>query len=170
MKTERSFSTARSAGLYEGTLLEAIHLLKYRGRTSLVRPLASILAGTIDCTGYDIITPVPLHRRRLQERGFNQSLLLARCLAKESHLSLDYVNLRRIRATAPQTGLRGRERTSNVKRAFSVKNSVPFAGKRVLLVDDVYTTGATVTECSQALKAAGAREVGVLTLARVADM
>ena len=170
MKRERSFSIARSAGLYEGTLLEAIHLLKYRGRVPLARPLASILAVTVDCADYDIITPVPLHRRRLQERGFNQSLLLARYLAKESRLSLDYVNLRRTRATAPQTGLQGRERKSNVKRAFSVKKSMAFAGKRVLLVDDVYTTGATVTECSRVLKAAGAREVGVLTLARVADM
>jgi len=170
MKSERSFSIARSAGLYEGTLLEAIHLLKYRGRTPLARPLASILAVTVDCAGYDIITPVPLHRKRLQERGFNQSLLLARYLAKVARLSLDYVNLRRIRATAPQTGLQGRERRGNVKGAFSVKNSAPFTGKRVLLVDDVYTTGATVTECSGVLKAAGAREVGVLTLARVADM
>ncbi|MFQ5329777.1 MAG: double zinc ribbon domain-containing protein [Thermodesulfobacteriota bacterium] len=83
-KKKRHFSLARSVGTYEGTLLDAIHLLKYRGKSALARPLASLLADIIDGESYDIITPVPLHRKRLQERGFNQSLLLARGVAVNS--------------------------------------------------------------------------------------
>ncbi|MCP3676228.1 MAG: ComF family protein, partial [Deltaproteobacteria bacterium] len=170
MKHKRRFSLARSAGTYEGTLLDAIHLLKYRGKTALAHPLASLLTDTIDGQEYDIITPVPLHRKRLQERGFNQSLLLARGVAKRYRIPIDYPNLRRVRATAPQINLSGNERKANVRGAFEVRKGAPFSKKRVLLIDDVYTTGATVSECSKALKKAGANEVGVLTLARVVNL
>ncbi len=170
MKHKRRFSLARSAGTYEGTLLDAIHLLKYRGKTALAHPLASLLTDTIDGQEYDIITPVPLHRKRLQERGFNQSLLLARSVAKKHKIPIDYLSLRRVRATTPQINLSGNERKANVRGAFEVRKGVPFSKKRVLLIDDVYTTGATVSECSKALKKAGANEVGVLTLARVVNL
>ncbi len=170
MKKKRAFSLARSAGAYEGKLLDAIHLLKYRGKTALARPLASFLTNAIDCGSYDIVIPVPLHRKRLQVRGFNQSLLLARIVAKKHRIPIDYLNLRRVRATAPQINLSGNERKANVRGAFEVRKGAPFSKKMVLLIDDVYTTGATVSECSKALKRAGAREVGVLTLARVVNL
>ncbi|MFQ5586871.1 MAG: double zinc ribbon domain-containing protein [Thermodesulfobacteriota bacterium] len=170
MKHRKAFSVARSAGTYEGKLLEAIHLLKYKGKTAIARPLGALLAHVIDGRSYDIITPVPLHRKRLRERGFNQSLLLARGVAKRLKVPVDYLNLKRIRATTPQINLSGNERRVNVRKAFEVGNGVVFSGKRVLLIDDVYTTGATVSECSKALEKAGAREIGVLTLARVVNL
>jgi ComF family protein len=112
----------------------------------------------------DLLVAVPLHVRRLKERGFNQALLLAQAfpdkpLAREA--------LIRVRHTVPQSGLNPRERRENVKRAFAAPRPEDLKGKNVLLIDDVYTTGATVRECAKVLLKAGAREVNVLTVARV---
>ncbi|OGP10876.1 MAG: hypothetical protein A3G39_07230 [Deltaproteobacteria bacterium RIFCSPLOWO2_12_FULL_43_16] len=170
IKTKRPFSKARSIGFYEGNLLEAIHRFKYNGKTSLSKPLGKIMLDRFSPNNYDLIVPVPLHRARLKERGFNQSLLLARELARTYKLPIDYLNLKKIRATDAQINLKGKDRVANVKGAFAVEDDKAFDGKRVLLIDDVYTTGATIVECGKVLKKAGAKDIDVLTLARVVNL
>jgi len=113
-----------------------------------------------------VIIPVPLHRRRLRERGFNQSLLLARVLASDLGNRLDYLSLIRNRYTQAQTGLKKKERRKNVKDAFSIIHPDAIKDKKILLVDDVFTTGHTVNECARSLKKSGAATVICLTLAR----
>jgi ComF family protein len=165
----RGFDAAYSFGAYENTLRELIHLFKY-GR---VRPLSGRLGELIASAiprdqAFDVVVPVPLHWRRRIERGFNQSELLARAVARR--YGLRTVNaVRRKRSTAAQAGLSNTRRRSNVAGAFVVagKGKAAVEGRRVLLVDDVMTTGATLAACAAALKRAGARYVAVLTLARV---
>jgi ComF family protein len=136
-----------------------------------VRPLAARLGALIGSAiprdqAFEVIVPVPLYWRRRLERGFNQSELLARAVAKR--YGLRPVNaLRRKRATAAQAGLSNSKRRLNVAGAFVVPRPETVAGRRVLLIDDVLTTGATLSACGAALKRAGARYVAVLTLARV---
>ena len=114
----------------------------------------------------DLIVPVPLHPKRLRWRGFNQSLLLARQVHRLYELPLDPFVLYRDRETAPQTELTEDERRKNVRGAFAIHPGKSLKEKCVLLVDDVYTSGATVNECSRALVRGGAKAVYVLTLAR----
>jgi len=114
-----------------------------------------------------MIMAVPLHPKRLREREFNQSILLAREISKALKLPLILNNLQRIRWTRPQIELKGKERLMNVKGAFTLRDPKEVKGKSILLIDDVYTTGATVQECSKVLKKAGAEKIYVLTLARV---
>ena len=173
-----AFSTARSVCIYEGALLDAIHIFKYNGKTSLSKPLIAIMAGAqhvfekagLLFNSHDLVVPVPLHKKRLKERGFNQSLFLAKGLAGIYNLPVDYLNLKRIRATDPQVNLKGEDRINNVRGAFAAEDRAVFKDKMVLLIDDVYTTGATVLECSRVLKRAGAKSVDVVTLARVANL
>ena len=113
-----------------------------------------------------VIMPVPLHRQRLRERGFNQSLLLARILASDLGNQLDYLSLIRNRYTRAQTGLKKKERRKNVKGAFSVIQPNAIKHKEILLVDDVFTTGSTLNECARTLKESGATTVICLTVAR----
>lgn len=166
----RYFTTARAVGVYQGALRKAIPRFKYRMNSPLAKTLGNILATNcqrfLDLSAYDLLIPVPLHKSRLRERGFNQALLLAREFEKENPLPLDYLNLQRIRDTQPQTNLKEKERKRNVRGAFGLREKQRVKGKRVLLIDDVYTTGATVNECSRVLKRAGAKRVDVLTLAR----
>ncbi len=172
IKASPPYKLARSAFLYDGPLLAAIHRFKYNGRTLLAPTLAALAARALNgmTTDFDKIVPIPLHKNRLRRRGFNQSLLLARELLHRHRslqtASIDHQNLRRARDTRSQIELKGRERETNVKGAFSVINTDVFKDKKVLLIDDVYTTGATMRECSRALSACGA-EVYALTLARV---
>lgn len=163
------FDRARAVAQYNGSLREAIHRFKYDSRSLLAAPLGHLLAEKgrqiLDTTAYDVVMPVPLHRQRLRQRGFNQSLFLARAVGRQWGISVEPEGLRRVRWTNPQTMLPVKERMRNVKGAFSycghgVKN------KRVLLIDDVYTSGSTVEECAHILKQSGARQVDVLTLAR----
>jgi ComF family protein len=114
----------------------------------------------------DLIVPVPLHPKRLRWRGFNQSLLLARQVSRLYEVPTDPFVLNRARETAPQTELAEDERRRNVRGAFAICAEKSLKGKNVLLVDDVYTSGATVNECSRVLIRGGVREVYVLTLAR----
>jgi ComF family protein len=138
----------------------------------VARPLGQLLrsafrsrGGALDPTCWDAIVPVPLHPRRLTERGYNQAALLARYAIHGLGLQLaPWRALRRIRATAPQPRRDRRARQANVHRAFAAGPGV--CGLRLLLVDDVLTTGATAAACSEALLAAGAAAVGVLALAR----
>ncbi len=115
---------------------------------------------------YSLIVPVPLHPRRLRERGFNQSVVLAREIAGEHSISLDFTILKRMIYTEPQVNLDRKKRGSNVKGAFKIMDSEGVKGERVILIDDVYTTGSTVRECARVLIRSGVAEVAVLTLAR----
>jgi len=170
LTTERPYAVARAVGLYEETLLTAIHLFKYRGRIGIGKILGKIMAdfagGQWDMTIFSLIIPVPLHRKRLRERGFNQSVILAREIAKRFSLPLDFMTLRRELLTVPQVGLGREERSANVRKAFAVRNPERVAGRRILLVDDVTTTGSTLTECASVLMQAKAEAVAILTLAR----
>jgi len=159
-----------SVGLYKGILKEAIHLLKYRGKLSLVKDLSGLLIEFanihLDITQIDLIVPVPLHNTKLREREFNQATILAMPIAKKFGIPLSQGNLERVRATQPQTGLKRHERLQNLKGAFKVKNPSIINEKRILLVDDVFTTGATVNECGKVLFSSGATDISVLTLAQ----
>lgn len=167
LKKTPPFSKVMNYGLYEGLLAEAINLLKFHGLKRLAKPLSRLLL-QFDLSDIDSIVPVPLSIRRLRERGFNQSLLIARLIAKEIKAPLFMDILLKKKETLPQTGLSAKERLLNLKNAFEVKGNI--RGRKLLLVDDVMTTGATVTECSKELMKAGAKEVIVLTLARASMM
>jgi ComF family protein len=166
----RQFAGARAATFFEGPLQELIHRFKYGKKLQLSRPLGLLTAAALGdyhpARTADYLVPVPLHRRRLQERGFNQSQLIGQVLAKNWGIPLSVHNLRRIRWTAPQTGLTAAERERNIRGAFAVSSPETLKGKRLLLVDDVYTTGSTVSECAKTLHLAGAEVVHVVTVAR----
>jgi len=161
------FDRAVSAGWYEGVLAEAIHLFKYRAKTLLTRPLGDLLFPAIRrLPAADVLVPVPLHPSRLREREFNQALLLCDYVRAESGLPVIPDALERIRVTPPQIGLSHRDRRRNMRRAFIPYRPERIEGRRIVLIDDVFTTGATVNECARALKKAGADSVCVLTVAR----
>jgi ComF family protein len=141
-----------------------VHALKYDGRRSLARPLGLRLAraGSDILAGADLVVPVPLHRSRRRARGFNQAAEIAR------HLGLPVTDaLRRVRATPSQTDLPAARRHANMRNAFAMRWRADVGGRRVVLVDDVSTTGATLDACARALMDAGALEVRALTAARV---
>lgn len=163
LKKEPPFSRVYNFGLYEGVLAAAINHLKFHGIKRLSKPLGRLLL-RLDFPDMDGIVPVPLSRKRLKERGFNQSLLMAREISEKAKIPILMDILVKNRETPPQTGLSARERLVNLKNAFEVKGDI--RELRILLFDDVMTTGATVTECSKKLMKAGAKEVSVLTLAR----
>ena len=154
-----------AAGLYTGTLKQAMQRFKYAGVVDLDRPLANLLHAEIP-TGIDaeVIIPVPLHISRLRNRGFNQSLLLARVLAHKLLISLDHEILQRVVDSHSQQGLDARQRLHNLRDVFTVTRKL--AGARVLLVDDVMTTGATVSACTRVLLDAGAESVKIAVIAR----
>ena len=164
------FSAARAVARYEGVLLDAIHAFKYRGRITdgaiLGRMMARCGYPGFDISAFTLIVPVPLHRRRLRERGFNQAVILAGEIAGRFGLPLDVRSLRRRIYTEPQVGLGKGHRTANVRGAFGVVDGGRIEGQRIVLVDDVYTTGSTVRECAEILLKSKAAEVAVLTLAR----
>ena len=162
------FEAAYSFGLYEGALRELIHLLKYEGVRELAPRMGEWLAAALPRgQRFDAIVPAPLHWWRKLRRGFNQSALLARELGRRTGLAVEEGLLRRVRATPQQANLPLAGRRKNVAGAFRVARPERAAGKRLLLIDDVYTTGATLNACARALKKAGAAHVSTLTLARV---
>jgi ComF family protein len=174
ISSEPLFAKAVAYGPYDGGLRELIHLLKY----DHVRPAANVLgrmmseafldlAPTFD-DGEPLVLPVPLHSSKLNQRGFNQSELIARAALKLVPLgSLESDILRRTRATDAQTGLTRDQRERNIHGAFRVQRRNLISGKDILLIDDVFTTGTTVSECARILRRAGARRVFVATVARV---
>lgn len=168
--TQRPYAVARAVGLYEETLLTAIHLFKYRGRIGIGKVLGNLMAdfagGIWDMNVFSVIMPVPLHRKRLRERGFNQAVILARQIAKRFALPIDFMTLKRAAFTEPQVGMGRVDRSVNVRGAFTVRKPERIADQRILLVDDVYTTGSTLAECTRTLLKAGADSVAVLTLAK----
>lgn len=162
-----AFVVARSAFIYGGPLRTALHALKYRGRRDAAAPLAGRLAALAPpevVADASAVVPVPLHPARLAARGFNQAELLAAALASRLRLPLLPAALRRVRQETPQVTLDAAARRANVARAF-VPGSARVHG-RIVLVDDVFSTGATVGACARALREAGARDVAVVTLAR----
>jgi ComF family protein len=162
------FDYGRAAGAYSGTLRDALHALKFGGKRALAGPLSALVleqCGALLGPHVDALVPVPLAHERERERGFNQAALLAAHLAAASGLPSKPRWLSRRRGTRPQTELTAPERRANVARAFAASSRV--AGAHVVLVDDIVTTGATAAECARTLRAAGARAVGVLAVARV---
>lgn len=159
---------------YEGRMAQAISLFKYGQRSVAADSLGPLLA-TFARTWFEqpseelLVMPIPLHPKRLRERGFNQSLLLARHVSRFLETGLDFRSLRRIKYTTPQTGLRGKERRKNVRGAFGIWKGRSLKGGRVLLIDDVNTTGSTLNECARVLKRAGCDKVFCLTLARTEE-
>jgi competence protein ComFC len=160
------FSKVIFYGIYDGVLAAAINQLKFHGLKRLSKPLGTLL---LDCElpVIDGILSVPLSVKGLRDRGFNQSLLMARVLSKNLQVPLFMDVLFKKKETLPQIGLSKKDRLANLKKAFEVKGDI--RGLRLLLIDDVMTTGATVTECSKVLMRAGAKEVIVLTLARAGE-
>ncbi|MCX8044415.1 MAG: ComF family protein [Desulfobacterota bacterium] len=163
------FDAARALARYEGAVRMMIHRLKYRGQTILAKPLGTVMADhgryLLPADGYKCIVPVPLHSTRLRERGYNQSVLLARCIGRRWKVPVEYRGLRKIRSTVPQAMLPVKDRVKNVRGVFCWTGA-SLQGAHVLLVDDVMTSGSTVDECARVLKRSGALRVDVLTLAR----
>lgn len=157
------FSLVLSYGLYTGALSEAIHILKFSGLKRIAGPLGNLLL-ELPIPDADCIVPVPVTVRTLRDRGFNQTLLLSVILSKHLKIPVRMNSLFKKKETPPQIGLRAKERVDNLKNAFEVRERL--GDRRIILVDDVMTTGATVRECSKVLLRAGAKEVVVVTLAR----
>ena len=161
------FARARAATLYDGPVTQAITRFKFNRQMAFLPVMQHWLRRPICLelvSAADLLVPVPLHPKRIKRRGFNQALLLAQAfpgvpMAREAVV--------RTRHTAPQVGLNPKERRDNVKGAFAVPDPGLVKGKNVLLVDDLFTTGSTVKECARVLRKAGARQVEVLTVARV---
>ncbi len=171
-----SFSLARSWACYprgadaSHPLRQVVHRFKYGRQASFGKPLGLLAARAcrpwFQPSGIDLIIPVPLHPRRLRWRGFNQSVLLGREVGREWGIRLDPFVLMRKTESPPQSTLSLKERGANVRGAFRVAPRNTVEGMRLLLVDDIYTSGATVNECARVLRRSGAREVQVLTLGR----
>ena len=164
----RGFDAAYCYGSYEGVLRGLIHLYKYSRIQTLQDPLGDLLARALPLEeSFDAVTPVPLHWRKQWQRGFNQSELLARAIARRRGIPMVRA-LARVRFTKTQAGLSNSERRKNVAAAFHCRRAAKtLAGKRVLLIDDVMTTGSTAAACARALKQAGAARVVLATVARV---
>jgi len=174
-RIERPFERAVAYGSYAGGLRELIHLLKYNGVRPAAAVLGRMLAEAIGDLGPDlsketvIVIPVPLYKGKRHQRGFNQAELI--CNAAMKHFSRERFELRadilkRARDTHSQIGLTSHQRRENLRGAFALTRAAEVTGRAVLLVDDVYTTGTTATECAKVLRRAGARQVWVATVAR----
>ncbi len=158
---------------YKGKIMDAIHQLKYGGKTHLAHSLGPLLASFaarwLEETEDLLMMPVPLHPKKLRERGFNQSLLLAKAIRPLLGAELDFLSLRRIKYTLPQTGLRKEQRRKNVRHAFDLTRHKDLKGRTVILIDDVATTTSTLNECSRVLKKAQCDRVFCLVLARAIE-
>jgi len=166
IKDPPSFNTARSVFQYQGSVRTLIHRIKYKDDGHALMALSSMAREHVllDYVKPDMVIPVPLHSKRLRKRGFNQSLRLAGAIFPHIPLRVDI--LTRTLNTKPQTELSMKARLRNVRNAFETAKRLPEGVKTILLVDDVYTTGATVRACAKTLKKAGAKEVHVFTVAR----
>ena len=160
-----AFDAAYAYGFYDGTLAKLVRTYKYGRVQTLARPLGGLLSAALPRDEeFDVIAPMPLHWRKRWQRGFNQSELLARELARRTGIPVRRA-VKRVRFTNAQAGLTGHQRRDNVSGAFRGIEGIA-RGKRVLLIDDVLTTGATAAACARALKMSGAARVTILTLAR----
>lgn len=161
------YHRAFSYGLYVGALREAIHLIKFKGLKRLAGPVSALMTH-MALPEVDFVVPVPLSHETLKERGFNQSLLIGKTVAGHINVPIRDDVLRKTRHTLMQSSLGMLERRENVKGAYAVEGALE--GARVLLVDDVVTTGATVSECTKVLMKAGAGRVYVASPARTSRM
>jgi len=162
----QGFDAVYSYGSYEGTLRQLVHLFKYGGVRPLARTFGKFLTQALPReASFDVIVPMPLHWFKQWQRGFNQADALAREIGKKWQVPVRNV-IRRRRARSPQAGLTNAKRRANVRGAFTIARGKPLQGMRVLLVDDVVTTGATASACARVLKRAGAAHVALLALAR----
>jgi ComF family protein len=164
-----TLSKARSSFLYQEPISTLVRQLKFKGNLTGLASLAALTKTTAafaDLKEPDLILPIPLHIKRLRERGFNQSQLLAQACFPGWRRKIRFDLLKRQRATVPQTRLSGKARRHNLHKAFSVKKLDEISGKDILLIDDVFTTGSTLEECAKVLLAAGAAEVSAFTVAR----
>ncbi|MEW6255281.1 MAG: ComF family protein [Pseudomonadota bacterium] len=168
-----AFDRARAAVLFGDVSRDMVHQLKYGDRLDLARPMARLMrqAGAALLEEADLIVPVPLHVVRLWRRRFNQAALLAGHIARATGRPVAVEALKRTRATVSQVNLSRGERRANVSGAFAVPPAQEgkIAGRRILLIDDVFTSGATLDACSRALRRAGASHVDCLTFARVVE-
>lgn len=167
------YDRARVVARYEDAVRDAIHALKYRDRLDVAGPLGRLMAraGAELLADADCLIPVPLYRLRLWQRRYNQSALLARWAGRAAGVPVRTDLLMRTRATRPQVGLTASQRQRNVSGAFMVPDRLAgdVAGRRMVLVDDVITTGATIDACARCLRRAGADRVDVLAFARVIE-
>ena len=161
-------SPIRAAFLFQGEIRDVIHALKYRGARDILKPLAGRMAERWHYHNMqsDVLVPVPLHANREAKRGYNQAVLVAKAVGRQVGLPVLGGALLRVRDTASQTRLNRDERKQNVDAAFTCVTCAPFVGKRITLVDDVATTGATLDACAATLLACGAQGVNAFTLAR----
>ena len=163
------FDFAWGTCLYDDTLKKLIHEFKYNQRTLLCQLFHEKIAGFIehyhfDINQFDYLVPIPLSAARFRERGYNQALLLAQELSRSFQIPLSQNNLIRVRHTPTQTLLDEKQRWTNLKGAFKMKNSCAFKDKSILIIDDLLTTGATASEAARVLKECAAKTVGVLTV------
>jgi ComF family protein len=167
---ELHFTAARSAVVARTVVLEAIHRFKYQRALWFENFLADLFlreaVPVLRGQGWDFIVPVPLHSLKQREREFNQAEILARHLSAATRIPLNTTLLRRVTFTMTQTRLTKQQRAANMRGAFAIRPGVKLEGERVVLVDDVFTTGATTNACAQVLRTAGAGEVCVWTVAR----
>lgn len=156
--------------LYEGVLMDIIHRFKYSGKQHYANSLGRLLADFTKqwLPGPDnyLVMPIPLHPKKLRQRGFNQSLLLARIVSSVFNMELDFLSLRKIKDTIAQTNLTRKERRKNVRKVFEFTGNGNIKGRTIVLVDDVATTGSTLNECARILKRSRCKKVYGLVLAR----
>lgn len=164
------FEQALSACKYTGIIKHCIHLFKYKHKRITGNILGDIvikfMKDNFSVKNIDIITAVPLHKHRLRERGFNQSEIVANKLSEYFKIQNSFNNLCRIKKTISQVTLSAQQRKTNITGAFICKYPEKFKNKRILLIDDIFTTGATLNECARMLKKSGAKNVTCLTIAR----
>lgn len=166
---EYHFEVSRSAAIYEGVLRDAVHQLKYMNHIGIAEPLAEIMARALpdaNLPRVDVAIPIPIHASRLLRRGFNQSEELARLFCKRVDLPLENGVLRKSKKTKRQMELPFDLRVSNVQGSFRASHEERIRGKRVLLIDDVFTTGSTLDEAAKVLLQAGAASVSAYTLSK----
>ncbi len=167
IKQAPNYAQVYAVGLYDQTLRRAIHQFKFNRKVGLDRSLGILLERAVPSDlNIDLVVPVPIHRQRLQQRSYNQALLLAREFARTRQLSVAEDVLLKVYATEPQQGLSAKQRVKNLHRVFDLRG--PVSGRAILLVDDVMTTGATVDACSRVLLAGGAKVVYVAVIGRAA--
>jgi len=170
--SHRSYYFQRSwaAANYEGVLKEAIHSFKFGAHLRLLPIFTELVINFamryIDIDTFDVVVPVPLHKTKLREREFNQAQLLAKDFSDKKSLPINSWGLKKIRNTKPQTEFNKDKRRSNIKNAFKVTDSSCFKDKKILLMDDVFTTGSTLNECAKMLTESGAKSVECLVVAR----
>src|SRR5438093_8414464 len=172
-RLEPPFAKAAAYGSYDGGLRELIHLLKYEQVRPAAGALGRMLVEAISTLAMGseaiVVVPVPLHRRKLRQRGFNQAELITRAALKHiggERVALKPGLLKRRRETQSQIGLTRRQRRENMRGAFAVAHPYAVKGQEILIVDDVFTTGTTVSECARVLRRSGASKVYVATVAR----